>query len=312
MVLVAQVAHASTTTGTAAPASYQHVGSGFTFPLSIGPFQRSTLQQISPDGLHVAAQYDTSAAGHEMSVTVEIYPAPYILPGSRNAHVEAEVCTNHSARFDEEMKEEYRARRVGGGTVAWPSSQSEGSGRRSSFEVKSKRDRGQKVETYLFCPVAKEWMITYIAIAPVENDLTADLARFANWFPWPELAVTPLASERRTTIVVRSTFGEPTYFLRGVILTGSQRDIDIFNAAATSQGLEMHAVTSEPATPQYLTAFDRSTKALPAIDMIRAARDGKMGSLKLDLMLLPLSAANGGDHEDDAIVLAPPDGIDGL
>jgi len=313
MVLVASAAAASTTTttGTAPPANYQHVGSGFMFPLAIGPFQRSSLQLISPDGLHVAAQYDTSSAGHEMSVTVEIYPAPYILPGARNAQVEAEVCTNHSTSLDEEMKEEYRARRVSVGPVALPSLHSEGSGRRSSFEAKSKRDGGQKIETYLFCPIAKEWMITYIAIAPAKNDLTADLARFANWFPWPELTVTPLAGDRRTTIVARSTFGEPIYFVRGAIVSGSQRDMDIFNAAAASLGLETHSVTDEP-TSQYFTVFNRDTRALAAVDMLRAARDGKMGALKLDLMLLPLSAANGAGDESDAIVVAPPDGIDGL
>ena len=308
-VLLAPALHASTTEAPSAPVPYQHVGSGFVFPLSVCPFHRSSIAEITPDGLHVAAQYDTGVSGHEMSVSVEIYPAPYILPGSRNAQVEADACTHHSTAFDQEMEREYRARRFDSGAI--PSTASAASGRRSSFVVKRKTGGGDKVQTYLFCPVAKEWIISYIANGPAKNDLTADLARFASWFTWPELSVAPLAVSRRTTIIARSAFGQPSYFLRGVVVTGRQPDIDMFNAAATAEGIEVHAVAEE-ATPQVVASFDVHTKALAAIDIIRQVRDGKMGALTLELLLLPLSAATGEDSELDAIEVAPPTAIGGL
>lgn len=308
-ILVAPAVHASTTDAPSVPVPYQHAGSGFVFPLSVGPFQRTRVVETTPDGLRVAAEYDTDASGHEMSVSVEIYPAPYILPGSRSAQVETDACTHHATAFDQEMEQAYRARRVDGGAL--PAPPSAGSARRSSFLAKRKADGGGKVETYLFCPVAKEWIISYIANGPAQNDLTADLARFAGWLSWPELTVAPLAVDRRTTIIARSAFGQPSYFLRGVMVTGRQPDIDTFNAAATAQGIEVHAVPDE-ATPQMIASFDIHTKALPAIDIIRQVRDGKMGGLKLELLLLPLSAANGDKSEIDAIEAAPPTMIDGL
>ena len=308
-ILMAPPIHASTTEPPSAPVPYQHAGSGFVFPLSVGPFERTAVAEMTPDGLRVAAQYDTDAPGHEMSVSVEIYPAPYILPGSRNAQVETDACTHHATAFDQEMEQEYRARRVDVGTV--PSPPSAASGRRSSFIVKRKAGGNTKVETYLFCPVAKEWIISYIANGPAQNDLTADLARFAGWLSWPELTIAPPAVDRRTTIIARSAFGQPSYFLRGVMVTGRQPDIDIFNAAATAQGIDVHAVPDE-ATPQMIASFDIHTKALSAIDIIRQVRDGKMGALKLELLLLPLSAAKGDKGEIDAIEAAPPNAIDGL
>jgi len=300
-----------------APASepstdYRHERSGFVFPIVVGAFKRSALAGMTQDGSRIAAQYDVATPGHEMSVSVEIYPAPHILPSARNARTEADVCNHQSVSFDREMEREYKAPRAGGGAIPSPSPRFAETGRRSVFAGPATDGSGPiHIETYLFCRLPGEWTISYIATAPAENDLTADLADFAKALAWPPLTDAPLAGDRRNIIVVRSKYSDPTYMLRGIVISGPQRSIDQLETAAAPHGIETYRVEDE-ATPQIVASFDAQTKISSALDLTRRARNGSFDAVKLELLLLPIKALTGEGDERDAIEYAPADAIEGL
>ena len=308
--LVAQTAHA-TSSPVRENADHRHTGSGFLLPASIGPFQRTELAETPPDGLKVAAVYHSDIVGHEMLVSVEIYPAPHLTAGAKGARAEADVCTDQSVAFDQEIEEAYKARRVEGGNIASPSPQFSGTGKRSAFQEKRAKGATSRFETYLFCYVGNEWMISYIANGPVGNDLTADLARFKDAFAWSTLTTTAMDSERRATIIVRPTQSDQLYFLRGIVIGGTAPALDRLEGIAAAKGLETDRMKEKGATI-IVAAFDRKTKASAAIDLVRQIRDGSAGELELEFLLMPLGAPNGPGDERDTIVTVAADGVRGL
>lgn len=198
LVALATASAADTPASSARSAIFEHRETGFRFPTLLGPFRRVETRRYDRNGRDVGVGYNLETSGHQMAVTVFVYPAPS-LPAYRSpeasstareercdrafAAVQADIGAAHpGARLEEE------------GIAPSPSAEHAREGLRAVYAfdgVFNGRRQSLRSEATLFCYVGGDWLIAYRTTAPISVDYRADLARLMRDLVWPVTSGAP-------------------------------------------------------------------------------------------------------------------------
>jgi len=175
-----------------ADGAYTHEKSGMTFPIAVGEFHRTGIQQYDQDGLDVSVGYNLSDDRRQIIATIYVYPAPpHISIGSSPetvASVRAYLSKQEfEARKREALQPRPGARLIEDTDITIPVGGTIRTGRMATFEYDENfLGKKQSLRSHLciFNFVGGKWVIKFRISYPRHLEVTREIDSILQGVPW--------------------------------------------------------------------------------------------------------------------------------